>query len=47
MNEKEKSDLVDNMAGHLKDAQEFIRRRTVIITEFVCISNSLFKKGFE
>ena len=47
LNEKERSDLVDNIAGHLKDAQEFIRRRTVIITEFVFFSNSLFKKSFE
>ena len=40
LNEKERSDLVDNIAGHLKDAQEFIRKRTVIITEFLFISNS-------
>lgn len=29
LDEKEKSDLVSNLAGHLKDAQEFIRNRTV------------------
>ena len=29
LDEKERSDLVSNMAGHLKNAQEFIRQRAV------------------
>lgn len=29
LNEKERTDLVNNMAGHLKGAQEFIRKRAV------------------
>ena len=29
LNEKEKTDLVSNIAGHLKNAQEFLRIRAV------------------
>lgn len=37
LNEKERSDLVDNIAGNLKDAQEFIRNRTVIRMTFLFV----------
>lgn len=38
LNEKERSDLVDNIAGNLKDAQEFIRNRTVIRMTFLFVA---------
>ena len=31
LDETERTDLVNNIAGHLKDAQEFIRKRAVSI----------------
>ena len=35
LDEKEKTDLVNNLAGHMKDAQESIRARAVsVVFEF-------------
>ena len=40
MNEAEKTRLVNNIAGHLKDAKEFLQKRAVSILTYVVEVNT-------
>ena len=45
LNEAEKTRLVNNIAGHLKDAKEFLQKRAVRLFVHICINNYLLTKS--